>query len=133
MATLGGGFQKSDNAPAFQATSPAGATKQLYQYNIKDIKLEKIGAMNLMSELGIFNKLMKAKGFMTGKWKSFGGISMAFTDSRASSTLMNGLVPQKMITSTEEVRGYLNNYSEYFGAIGVNMTCLLYTSPSPRD
>ena len=38
MATMGGGFQKSDNAPAFQANSGCGATKQLYENNIKDRK-----------------------------------------------------------------------------------------------
>ena len=123
-----GGFHKSSNAPTFQA-SPTTGIAQVFESNVKDIKLDKIGMVELLSRVGIWNKLLNQNAIIPGNWTAQSGISMAFQDSRASSGLFGGLVPRKWISRNVYVRGFLANYEEHFGAIKVDLGDLLRQSP----
>ena len=120
-----GGFFRSSNAPKLGATTISPATVQLFQNNVKDIKLPQIGAVELLSQIGILNKLLNQEGIISGKeWKSQEGISLTFKDARAAATLFGGLVPKGWRSNSTWVRGFLDDYVEYFGLIGVDFTDL---------
>ena len=128
MANYGGMF-KSTNAPNFQADPASNSTRQLFNLNIKDIKLQKIGMIELLSQVGILNRLLKAGGIMPGRWEGQGAITMVFRDSRPSTQFFGGFAPRKMINTSQYVRGYLRNYAELYGSCCINYTDIKRQTP----